>query len=312
MNREQRDPNVIEFVAPEGGVVAGKMYAVGSGLVVVAMGGVEDIAEGDSASGILHIHAPLDAATGETWERGDDLFYEPTESVLTKTNTGALSRVAKATEDKGTDDATGWALFDGTNAGVANQGDITGVTAGTGLTGGGTTGTVTVALSAGSIASLGLADSSVQPGAVLTDGTLPVANADGELVDSALTDTAATTLTDGSNADALHTHAAESISYTHEEIEATDVAGALDEVIDEVERLDDVTVVIALGAATGSSAADPDMIGAEVMAIVPVSGNDAIVSGHSVGVDGAITITTATNETAEATFSVKVKKALPA
>lgn len=69
-------------------------------------------------------------------------------------------------------------------------------------------------------------------------------------------------------------------------------------------RLASKTVVVALGAATGSSAADPKWVGAEIKAVSPISGNDQVITGASVAGDGAVTVTVAGNETAEATFEV--------
>lgn len=120
MNREQSDLSVIDFIAPAGGVTGGKMYQTGS-LVVVAMGGRTDIAEGDTASGILCIHTQLDAKTGESWSYGDDLFFDGATSKLTKTDSGSLFRVAKATASKESDADTGWALFDGGVAAYAQS-----------------------------------------------------------------------------------------------------------------------------------------------------------------------------------------------
>ncbi len=70
----------------------------------------------------------------------------------------------------------------------------------------------------------------------------------------------------------------------------------------------DLQVTIALGDATGSSAADPDLIGASIITFFPLSGNDQVISGAQVNQDGSVTVTVAGNETAQATFRVTVRK----
>ena len=64
------------------------------------------------------------------------------------------------------------------------------------------------------------------------------------------------------------------------------------------------TLTIAAASSSGSTAADPAWVGATVIGCVPVSGNDKVVASVSVAADGAVTVTTAGNETAEATFRV--------
>jgi len=64
------------------------------------------------------------------------------------------------------------------------------------------------------------------------------------------------------------------------------------------------TVTIAAASNSGSTAPDPAWVGATVIGCVPVSGNDQIVASVSVGADGSVAVTTAGNETANATFQV--------
>lgn len=217
MNREQRDLNVIEFTAPAGGVTGGKMYRVGN-LVVVAMGGLRDILEGDDALGILRIHTTLDAKTGETWAVGDDLYFDDATSALTKTNSGALLRVAKATAVKGIDDATNWAVFDGGVAAEAGvPGDIQAIVtaAGSGLTGGTTSGAATLACD------FGTGSGKVCQGndARLSDARTPSAHAashaTGQADAIAPSDIGAATAAQGSKADAA-TPAADLASFADE------------------------------------------------------------------------------------------------
>lgn len=64
------------------------------------------------------------------------------------------------------------------------------------------------------------------------------------------------------------------------------------------------TITVALGASSGSTDADPDWVGATIQSYVPVSGNDQPVASIAVAGDGAVTLTTAAVETAEAVFRV--------
>lgn len=199
-----QEGNVLDFTAPVGGVERDGLYMI-EGLCVLAL---EDAAEAATFSGFIGsaVVSATFAADGAVSQGARAYLNDTThgiESIASATNypIGSFAAALAGTE------AVCHVRLDGVSTQVYGvPGDIQGVTASTGLTGGGTSGTVTVALSAASIASLGLADSAVQPGAVLTDGTLPVVNADGELVDSSLTDTDAATLTDGSDATALHVH----------------------------------------------------------------------------------------------------------
>jgi predicted RecA/RadA family phage recombinase len=63
-------------------------------------------------------------------------------------------------------------------------------------------------------------------------------------------------------------------------------------------------VTIALGAASGSTAADPDWVGATLLGCVPKSGNDQIIQSVAVAGDGAVTVTLDAVSTAEAKFTV--------
>lgn len=64
------------------------------------------------------------------------------------------------------------------------------------------------------------------------------------------------------------------------------------------------TIVIASGDTTGSSAADTDWIGATIFSIVPQSGAEQYAYGHSVGLDGSVTIEIATAAAEDITFVV--------
>ena len=69
-------------------------------------------------------------------------------------------------------------------------------------------------------------------------------------------------------------------------------------------RLQKVDVVIGTGAATATSADEEDQIDATVIACTPIAGNDQVIASVSVSAAGAVTVTTADNETGEATFRV--------
>jgi len=136
------------------------------------------------------------------------------------------------------------------------------------------------------------------------------------------------TLTDGSAGDALHTHSTtyytqallgstangEGASYiaiedSAGEYAAADVEGALFEVRDEAVQYADlkvVEVVIALGAAAGSSGADATIVGWTITSCVPTQTNDQIIASVTMAGNGAITVTVTANETAEAKFNVFV------
>ena len=79
---------------------------------------------------------------------------------------------------------------------------------------------------------------------------------------------------------------------------------------DDTEHEKSVPIIIALGASSGSSAADPDLVTAanpSLSAPIPQSGNDQAIASVAIASNGAITITTAAVETAEAVFQVNVR-----
>lgn len=67
-----------------------------------------------------------------------------------------------------------------------------------------------------------------------------------------------------------------------------------------------VEVTIALGAASGSSAANPALVGGGIWSWYPKSGNDQAIASIVLNGDGSVTVTAAGNETAEAKFDVAV------
>jgi predicted RecA/RadA family phage recombinase len=97
---------------------------------------------------------------------------------------------------------------------------------------------------------------------------------------------------------------------------ATDVEGVLAEVATSLvtliggdgalagRNIDTVDVTVALGAAVGSSAADPTWVGATLLACTPTDGNDQNIASVVINGDGSTTVTTDANETDQATFLV--------
>jgi len=70
-----------------------------------------------------------------------------------------------------------------------------------------------------------------------------------------------------------------------------------------------VTATIAAAWTTITTAADPDVVGGKVIWIVPVWDSDAIVESVVLGATWAVTVTTATAQTAECEYSVAIARA---
>lgn len=202
--------------------------------------------------------------------------------------------------------------LDGTAASVYGvPGDIQGVTAGTGLSGGGTSGTVSVALSAGSIASLGKADTALQAADIANMATMAVDSAGAKKVVRS-GGANKTLVADGPDYDLLPTMAAVGgageLLYTAAADRAVAKSGILATDVMLSSKFTSVDVTIALGADTGSSAADPTLVGAGILGFYPKSGNDQPVESVTLNGDGSVTVVTAAVETAEAKFKVIVSK----
>jgi len=185
--------------------------------------------------------------------------------------------------------------LDGTAASVYGvPGDIQGVTAGTGLTGGGTTGTVTLTV-----------DTTVHP-------TMPAVGGAGNLVQTA---GANRVLSDSSvvAANVPQMPAVGGIGellYTPAADRSVAPSGIRRDKVMRLDMFTEVEVTIALGATSGSSAADPTLIGGKILVCYPKSGNDKPVVSYVLNGDGSVTVTVAAAESAEAKFQVMVYAAV--
>lgn len=91
--------DLLQFTAPSGGVVAGALTLVGLLLVIP----VTSAAEGEIANAYTKGHCEgLPKATGESFAQGDLLYWDESESKLTKTTTGnTFAGIAVSTEGSG-------------------------------------------------------------------------------------------------------------------------------------------------------------------------------------------------------------------
>jgi len=69
-----------------------------------------------------------------------------------------------------------------------------------------------------------------------------------------------------------------------------------------------VTVTVAAGATSGSSAADSELVGGEILGIYPAGNQDQFVTNVVLNADGSITVTLGAAATADNTFKVVVLK----
>ena len=69
-----------------------------------------------------------------------------------------------------------------------------------------------------------------------------------------------------------------------------------------------VSVTVAAAATTGSSAADPELVGGEILGYYPAGNQDQFVANIVLNADGSVTVTLAAAATADNTFNVVVLK----
>ena len=69
-----------------------------------------------------------------------------------------------------------------------------------------------------------------------------------------------------------------------------------------------VTVTVSSGATSGSSSADSELVGGEIVGVYPAGNQDQFINDISLNSDGSITITLAAAATADNTFKVVVLK----
>lgn len=67
-----------------------------------------------------------------------------------------------------------------------------------------------------------------------------------------------------------------------------------------------VAVTVSAAAASGVSAADPDLVGGVIIGIVPSGNQDQFVDNVAISATGVITVTLGANATANNTFNVAV------
>lgn len=152
--------------APVGGVVGDTAYLIGAEILVATA----DALATEDAVFVKRGLVLLPAVSGDVPADGGICYLNATTHEVGATPGATLYPCGARSADHPEDDGVAYVGvdLDGVVAKVVGvPGDIQGVTAGTGLTGGGTSGTVTVALTAEAIASLGKADTAVQPAALV-------------------------------------------------------------------------------------------------------------------------------------------------
>lgn len=167
MKYSQGIRDTVVRTVPAGGVVADTAYLIGAEILVAC-------APYDAADAGLFLKrggCHLAPKSGDVPADGGACYLDATTHEVQATPSSTVYLCGTRSADYPYDDGTTLigVDLDGTTAAIYGvPGDVQGVTAGTGLIGGGTSGTVTVALSADSIASLGKAEAALPTAKVAT------------------------------------------------------------------------------------------------------------------------------------------------
>lgn len=139
------NPGQVLITAPVGGLAAGDAYYDGARFGVCP----NDIAAGEEGYMVTEGCFELPFAGGTTPAKNARAFWDPTEKKVYGAWATGRATCGTFYQAAATDDATCQIMLDGGLVDDGENGDITGVTAGTGLSGGGTTGAVTLGVNFG-------------------------------------------------------------------------------------------------------------------------------------------------------------------
>lgn len=83
--------DVIDFTAPSGGTVSGRAVLIGSLFVIPVTSNVAGDTVAGHRTGVFD-HAAEGAGSGQAWAVGDELYWDDTAKVFTKTTTSNTKR----------------------------------------------------------------------------------------------------------------------------------------------------------------------------------------------------------------------------
>lgn len=107
MKNAQQNGDVLDLVAPAGGVVSGTPVKIGQMIVVPQATAAVGVVFAGVRKGVF---AGVAKATGAAWSEGDRLYWNDTNKNFTKTSTGA-TECAIAVKAAASGDATGTVLL---------------------------------------------------------------------------------------------------------------------------------------------------------------------------------------------------------